>query len=114
MAYSAYQVQYKRRIKKALALRARADRQARALAARLATALALGETAADHLSKINGLYGTAVSERTDLVEGYRQAGTSAGLSTVAAASLDGTPVVVFANIADGNGGAALAADADLD
>ena len=101
-------------MKKALQLRARADRQARALASRLATALALGDTAADHISRINTLYGTNVSERTDLVEGYRQAGTVASLAAVAGASLDGTPVVVFANIADGNGGVVLAGDADLD
>ena len=44
-----------------LALRAKADRQARFLVARLATVLALGETAAVHIGRINTLYGTSMS-----------------------------------------------------
>lgn len=114
MALSAYQVQFKRRLKKALALRARTDRKARALTARLVATLADGELAAGHLDRINTLYGTNTSPRTDLVNGFKVAGTTAGLSTVAAASLDGTPAVVFVNISDSNGGLALAADAVLD
>jgi len=114
MALSAYQVQFKRRMKKALALRAKSDRRARALTARLVASLADGETAAGHLERINTLYGTSVSIRTDLVAGFKAAGTAAGLGTVAAASLDGVPAVVYAPIADGNGGLALAADVALD
>lgn len=114
MALTAYQLQYKRRMKKALALRGRADRRARALTARLVAALVDGSTAAAHIGRLNTLYGTAVSMRTDLLSGFSTAGTSAGLTSVAAASLDDTPAVVYANIADGNGGAVLAGDADLD
>ena len=114
MALTAYQLQYKRRMKKALALRARADRRARALTARLVAVLADGSTAAAHIGRMNTLYGTAVSPRTDLLNGFSTAGTSAGLTSVAAASLDGTPAVVFSNIPDGNGGAALTGDTDLD
>ena len=114
MALTVYQLQYKRRMKKALALRARADRRARALTARLVATLADGTTAAAHIGRLNTLYGTAVSTRTDLLSGFLTAGTSAGLTSVAAASLDGTPAVVYVNIADGNGGAGLAGDADLD
>ena len=101
-------------MKKALALRARADRRARALTARLVAALADGSTAAAHIGRLNTLYGTTVSTRTDLLNGFSAAGTSAGLTSVAAASLDGAPAVVYANITDGNGGAVLASDADLD
>ena len=114
MALTAYQLQYKRRMKKALALRGRADRRARALTARLVAALTDGSTAAAHIGRLNKLYGTAVSTRTDLLDGFVAAGTSAGLTSVAAASLDGTPAVVYVNIANGNGGADLASDADLD
>jgi len=114
MALSDYQVQFKRRVKKALALRARADRRARALTARLVASLADGESAAARVARINTIYGTSVSARTDLVAGFKAAGTAAGLSTVAAASLDGVPAVVYSPIADGNGGVALAADAALD
>ena len=114
MALTGYQLQYKRRMKKALALRAKADRQARFLVARLATVLALGETAADHIGRINTLYGTNMSLRTDLVEGYRLAGTSAALNQVASASLGGAPAVVFVNLPANAGGAMLPPDSDLD
>ena len=114
MALTNYQLQYKRRMKKALALRTQADRKARNLAARLVAALTDGETAANHISRINALYGTALSQRTDLVDGFRQAGTAAGLTTVSAASLGGYPAVLYANVANANNGAALAGDVDLD
>jgi hypothetical protein len=114
MALTGYQLQYKRRMKKALALRAKADRQARFLVARLATVLALGETAADHIGRINTLYGTSMSLRTDLVDGYRLAGTAAALNQVAAASLGGAPAAVFVNLAANAGGAMLPPDTDLD
>jgi hypothetical protein len=114
MALTGYQLQYKRRMKKALALRAKADRQARFLVARLATVLALGETAADHIGRINTLYGTNMSLRTDLVDGYRLAGTVVALNQVAAASLSGAPAAVFVNLPANAGGAMLPPDADLD
>lgn len=114
MAPTGYQLQYRRRMKKALALRAKADRQARFLVARLATVLALGETAAERIGRINTLYGTNVSLRTDLVNGYRLAGTAAALNQVAAASLGGAPAAVFVNLPATAGGAMLPPDADLD
>lgn len=114
MALTGYQLQYKRRIKKALALRAKADRQARFLVARLATVLALGETAAGRIERIGTLYGTNMSLRTDLVDGYRLAGTAAALKQVAATSLGGAPAAVFVNLPANMGGAMLPPDADLD
>ena len=114
MKLTAYQLQYKRRIKKALALRARADTRARALATRLAAALADGSTAAARIGRLNTLYNTTVSPRTTLLSGFSTAGTAAGLTSVAAASVAGTPAVVYANIANGNGGAVLTGDTDLD
>ena len=114
MALTGYQLQYKRRMKKALALRAKADRQARFLVARLATVLAQGEVAADRIGRINTLYGTALSQRTDLVEGYRAAGSATALNQVAAASPGGAPGVVFVNLPANSPGAMLPPDADLD
>ena len=114
MALNGYQLQYKRRMKKALALRAKADRQARALVARLATVLAQGEVAAGRVGRINTLYGTALSQRTDLVDGYRVAGTAAALNRVAAASLGGAPAAVFVNLPATPAGAMRPPDADLD
>jgi hypothetical protein len=114
MALTGYQLQYKRRMKKALALRAKADRQARFLVARLVSVLAQGETAADHIGRINTLYGTNLSQRTDLVEGYRVAGTSTAISQVATTSLGGAPAVVFVNLPVNSAGVMLPPDVDLD
>ena len=114
MALTGYQLQYKRRMKKSLALRAKADRQARFLVARLANVLAQGEVAANRIGRINLLYGTNLSQRTDLVDGYRVAGATAALNQVAAASLGGAPAVDFVNLPANSGGAMLPPDADLD
>ncbi|MBD2722603.1 hypothetical protein [Hymenobacter armeniacus] len=114
MALTGYQLQYKRRMKKALALRAKADRQARFLVARLVTVLAQGEIAAGRIDRINTLYGTNLSLHTDLVNGYRVAGTAAALNQVAAASLGGAPAVMFVNLVANSTDAMLPPDADLD
>ena len=114
MALTAYQGQFKRRMKKALRLRERTDKQARALATRLADALTRGESVTYRLAVLNALYGTSVSDRTDLQEAYRVAGTAAGLLAATAASGAGVPLVVFADVADANGGAKLPDDEDLD
>ena len=114
MALTSYQLQYKRRMKKTLALRAKADRQARFLVARLVTVLAQGEVAAGRVDRINTLYGTALSQRTDLVNSYRVAGTAAALNQVAATSLGGAPAVVFVNLPANAPGAMLPPDAELD
>ena len=114
MPLTGYQLQYKRRMKKALALRAKADRRARHLVARLITALTQGETAANHIGRINTLYGTGMSLRTDLVDGYRLAGTAAALDQIATASLGGAPDAVFVNLPVDSGDAMFPPDADLD
>jgi hypothetical protein len=114
MPLTGYQLQYKRRMKKALALRAKADRRTRNLVARLMEALAQGETAAGRIDRINTLYGTNLSLRTDLVDAYRLAGTSAALGQVAATSLGGAPGVVFVNLPANAPGGMLPPDTDLD
>ena len=114
MALTGYQLQYKRRMKKALALRAKAERQARFLVARLVTVLVQGELAATRIDRINTLYGTALSLRTDLVNGYRLADASTALNQVAATSLGGAPAVVFVNLPANSPGVMLPPDADLD
>ena len=111
---TAYQVQAKRRISKALRLRARADNRARHLAARLVAALADAATAATHLGTINTLYGTNYTARTTLVGAVEAAGVPASLVAADAGSSAGTPEQLYAVVANANGGAALAADANLD
>ena len=111
---TAYQVQAKRRISKALRLRARSDNKVRHLAARLVAAVADAATAATHLGTINTLYGTNYTVRTTLVGAVDAAGVSASLAAADAGSAAGSPEQLYASVANANGGAALAADADLD
>ena len=114
MALTAYQGQYKRRMKKALRLRALTDKQARALALRLANVLLRGEMVTYLVAQLNAVYRTSVSDRTDLQDAFKAANTATGLLAVTAASVAGAPVVTFVDVADANGGAALPADEDLD
>ena len=111
---TAYQVQAKRRINKGLKLRARADNKVRHLAARLVAALADAATAAAHLGTINTLYGSNYTVRTTLVGAVNTAGVSASLVSADAGSMAGVPEQLYAEVANANGGAALAADANLD
>lgn len=111
---TAYQVQAKRRINKALRLRTRSDNKVRHLAARLVAALTDAATAATHLGTINTLYGTNYSVRTTLVGAVETAGVAASLVSAEAGSLAGTPEQLYAVVANANGGSALAADANLD
>ena len=111
---TAYQVQAKRRISKALRLRARADNKVRHLAARLVAALGDAATAAAHLGTINTLYGTNYTARTTLVGAVEAAGVSASLVSADAGSVAGSPEQLYASVANANGGAVLAGDAGLD
>jgi len=111
MATTAYQEQGKRRTRKALALRASADKRARRLALRLIVALTDAETAKRRLERVNVLYGTSYAPETMLVEDMRTADLSGKLGIYAGGSLEGAPAQVAAPIADGNGGNLLALEA---
>ena len=109
-----YQLQAKRRIKKALKRRYSADFKVRALAGRLATALGEASVATANISTINALYGTAYVGATTLVQALATAGVPATITTAAAASVAGSPAQVYAAQPNANGGAELAPDATLD
>jgi len=111
MATTAYQEQGKRRTRKALALRATADKRARRLALRLIVALTDADTAKRRLERVNVLYGTSYAPETMLVEDMRTADLSGKLGIYAGGSLEGAPAQVAALIADGNGGNLLALEA---
>ncbi|MCC3155574.1 hypothetical protein [Hymenobacter sp. BT770] len=108
---TAYQKQADKRLKTALKLRARYDGRVRKYATALGAALAGAADAKARVDRINLLYGVDVSTETLLVHDLRTAGLPGLLSTSMAASTPGEEVQLFNAIADGNGGAVLAADA---
>ncbi|GAB3841663.1 hypothetical protein [Hymenobacter jeollabukensis] len=67
MRLSAYQTQYKRRMKRAISQRASADKKARRYAQLLADALTLAGSAAAQMNALNQLYNVDVSTQTLLV-----------------------------------------------
>ncbi|SHL94257.1 hypothetical protein [Hymenobacter psychrotolerans] len=77
MPLTAYQTQYKRRMKRAIRLRALADKKARRYAQLLADALTLGSSAAAQMNALNQLYNVDVSTKTILVHDLQQLVTPA-------------------------------------
>ena len=111
---SDYQVQAKRRLKKALGLRASADRKARTLALRLMAALNEANMAGDHLDTLNSLYGTAYAQRTDLTDFLLQNQTVTIIEKATLNTVAGSPDNVYVAVVNNKSGIALAADPDLD
>ncbi|WBO85242.1 hypothetical protein [Hymenobacter yonginensis] len=97
-------------MKRAISLRAKADRKARRYAQLLADALTLGSSAAAQMNALNQLYNVDVSTQTLLVHDLQQLVTSAQLTGTLAQSTPGEEVVLFNQIPDGNGGQPLPAD----
>jgi hypothetical protein len=108
---TAYQKQADKRLKTALKLRARYDGRVRKYATALGAALAGAADAKARVDRINLLYGVDVSTETLLVHDLRTAGLPSLLGTSLAASTPGEEVQLFNAIVDGNGGAALTAEA---
>ncbi|OGX90485.1 hypothetical protein [Hymenobacter coccineus] len=106
MALSAYQKQYKRRATKALALYTKARKQVRALVGQLVAAEQGNAAAAARTNRLNALYGTALPAATDLVADF---GTSETLANLA--GNQEADALLYADVADGNGGAALPTEA---
>ncbi|WP_253805641.1 hypothetical protein [Hymenobacter taeanensis] len=111
MALTSYQVQFKRRMKRAIRLRARADQKARRYAQLLADALGVAEDAAVQMNALNQLYNVDVSTQTLLIGDLRNLVTQSQLTDALAQSTPGEELVIFNQIPDGNGGQALPANA---
>lgn len=111
MALTAYQTQYKRRMKRGIQLRAAADRKARAYARLLATALAEAATAKAVMDQLNKLYDVDVSTQTLLVHSLTEKVGADMLTELLGESQPGEEAVLFNQIPDGNGGQALPTDA---
>ena len=111
MALTAYQLQYRQRMKRGIKQRAAADRKARAYARLLAAALADVATAADVMNRLNTLYNVDVSTQTLLAHSLMERVGAAVLTTTLGESQPGEEAVLFHQVPDGNGGQALATEA---
>ena len=107
MALTAYQTQFKRRMKRAIRLRARADQKARRYTQLLADAIGAAEDAATQMNELNQLYNVDVSTYTLLTHFLHANSGQEVLVDHLAQSTPGEEVVLFNQVPDGNGGQEL-------
>lgn len=107
MALTAYQIQFRRRMKLVMRRRAAADRKVRAHVRLLALALTEAATAAGVMNRLNQLYNVDVSTQTLLVQAAATRVGEPVLTTMLGESQPGEEVVLFNQIPDGNGGQPL-------
>ena len=110
MALTAYQTQFKRRMKRAISLRAKADRKARRYAQLLADAIGAAEDAATQMNALNQLYNVDVSTYTLLTQALHANSGQEVLVDHLAQSTPGEEVVLFNQVPDSNGGQELPAN----
>ena len=107
MALTAYQTQFKRRMKRAIKLRSRADAKARRYTQLLADAIGAAENAATQMNALNQLYNVDVSTYTLLTQALQVNNGQQVLVNRLAQSAPGEEVVLFNQVPDGNSGVAL-------
>ena len=107
MALTAYQTQFKRRMKRAIRLRAKADQKARRYTQLLADAIVAAEDAATQMNELNQLYNVDVSTYTLLTQVLHANSGQEVLVDHLAQSMPGEEVVLFNQVPDGNGGQPL-------
>ena len=107
MELTAYQTQFKRRMKRAIRLRARADQKARRYTQLLADAIGAAEDAATQMNALNQLYNVDVSTYTLLTQALHANSGQEVLVDHLAQSSPGEEVVLFNQVQDGNGGQEL-------
>ena len=107
MALTAYQTQFKQRMKRAISLRAKADRKARRYIQLLADAIGAAEDAATQMNALNQLYNVDVSTYTLLTQALHANSGQEVLEDHLAQSTPGEEVVLFNQVPDGNGGQPL-------
>ena len=110
MALTAYQTQFKRRMKRAIRLRAKADQKARRYTQLLADAIGAAEDAATQMNALNQLYNVDVSTYTLLTQALHANSGQEVLVDHLAQSTPGEEVVLFNQVPDGNGGLELPAN----
>ena len=107
MALTAYQTQFKRRMKRAIRLRAKADKKARRYTQLLADAIGAAENAATPMNELNQLYNVDVSTYTLLTQALHANSGQEVLVDHLAQSTPGEELVLFNQVPDGNGGQEL-------
>ena len=110
MALTAYQLQFKRRMKRAISLRAKADKKARRYTQLLADAIGAAEDAATQMNALNQLYNVDVSTYTLLTQALHANSGQEVLVDHLAQSTPGEEAVLFNQVPDGNGGLELPAN----
>ena len=110
MALTAYQQQFKRRMKRAMSLRAKADQKARRYTQLLADAIGAAEDAATQMNALNQLYNVDVSTYTLLTQALHANSGQEVLVDHLAQSTPGEEVVLFNQVPDGHGGQELPAN----
>ena len=110
MALTAYQTQFKRRMKRAIKLRAKADQKARRYTQLLADAIGAAEDAAMQMNELNQLYNVDVSTYTLLTQALHANSGQEVLVDHLGQSTPGEEVVLFNQVPDGNGGQELPAN----
>lgn len=111
MALTAYQVQFKQRMKRAIKLRAKADQKARRYTQLLADAIGAAEDAAAQMNALNQLYNVDVSTYTLLTQALHANSGQQVLLGHLGDSTPGEEAVLFNQVPDGNGGQPLPANA---
>ena len=107
MALTAYQTQFKRRMKRAISLRAKADRKARRYTQLLADSIGAAEDAAMQMDALNQIYGVDVSTYTLLTQALHANSGQEVLVDHLAQSTPGEEAIIYNQIPDGNGGQPL-------
>lgn len=110
MALTAYQTQFKRRMKRAIKLRAKADAKARRYSQLLADSITAAEDAAAQMNALNQLYNVDVSTYTLLTQALHAGGVKGTLVGELSNSTAGEEVVIFTQVPNGNGGLELPAN----
>ncbi|SHJ41439.1 hypothetical protein SAMN02745146_3087 [Hymenobacter daecheongensis DSM 21074] len=110
MALTAYQTQFKRRMKRAIRLRAKADQKARRYTKLLSDAIGAAEDAAMQMNALNQLYNVDVSTYTLLTQALHANSGQEVLEDHLAQSTPGEEAVIYNQIPDGNGGQELPAN----
>jgi len=110
MALTAYQTQFKRRMKRAISLRAKADQKARRYTQLLADAIGAAEDAAMQMNELNQLYNVDVSTYTLLTQALHANSGQEVLVDHLAQSTPGEEAIIFNQVPDGNGGQPLPAN----
>ncbi len=110
MPLTAYQTQFKRRMKRVIRLRAKADAKARRYTQLLADAIGAAEDAAMQMNELNQIYNVDVSTYTLLTQALHANSGQEVLVEHLAQSTPGEEAVIFNQVPDANGGLPLPAN----